>query len=195
MIFILLFGMSGSGKTTISIELQNFFFSHKIKTTILPLDYFYKVGAQESFDVPGAFDWTKLVECVSHLQNLRPFTLYPYIYETNVYNKSQPHTVYPSDVVIIEGLYANYCRFLLLEDPIVLHVDTPADICLARRCLRDKEERNIKPETNLKRWIYDVKPCWNRWQTHPVDAIDTTHSISGEHNAHLERESTYHTIL
>ena len=60
MMFILLFGMSGSGKTTISIELQNFFYQHKLKTTVLPLDYFYKVGPQESFDVPDAFDWKKL---------------------------------------------------------------------------------------------------------------------------------------
>lgn len=195
MMFILLFGMSGSGKTTISIELQNFFYQHKLKTTVLPLDYFYKVGPQESFDVPDAFDWKKLKQCLICLSKKQPYTLYPYVYEKNVYDKTVPITVYTSDIIIIEGIYANYARFLLLNDPIVIHVDTPPDICLARRCLRDKEERNIKPEENLKRWLYDVRPRWDQWQRRPIEAIQTTHFISGENGKSYERDVIYKAIL
>lgn len=193
---ILVYGMSGSGKTTISYELKEYFKQQNLNTTILPLDYFYKVGPQKSFDVPDAFDWKKLQVCINHLNHNQPYTLYPYIYETNVYDKSKPTTIFKTSTIIIEGIYANYAEFLSNYDPIVLHINTPPDISLARRCLRDAKERNITPEINIKRWLDDVKPNWNTWQnTHNENILETSHTVSGEHDAKLERNTLYQILF
>lgn len=112
--FILLYGMSGSGKSTISREIYEYLMAKHITCTVIPMDYFYKEGPQTSFDVPDAFDFQKLRHCIITLQHNRPYTIYEYDYETYTYNKQKAYTLYNSKVILIEGLYANYCRFLLL---------------------------------------------------------------------------------
>jgi uridine kinase len=106
--------MSGSGKSTISREIYDYLMEKRITCTVIPMDYFYKEGPQPSFDVPDAFDFKKLRDCIATLQNNRPYTIYQYDYEMNTYMKHKAYTLYNSKVILIEGLYANYCRFLLL---------------------------------------------------------------------------------
>ena len=72
--------------------------------------------------------------------------------------------MYPSNVCIVEGILANYCNCQQLAHTITMYVNTPPDVCLARRILRDAKERNITPEDNIHRWLQDVRVMWNLWQ-------------------------------
>jgi len=59
--FFLVYGMSGSGKTTISTEMARFFLNKQQTSSVIPLDFFYKEKYPYSFDEPQAFDWRRLM--------------------------------------------------------------------------------------------------------------------------------------
>ena len=60
MICIVLYGRSGSGKTTIAKELSSFLSRKHITNSIVSLDHFYKESYDGSFDTPDAFHWERL---------------------------------------------------------------------------------------------------------------------------------------
>lgn len=192
--FILLYGMSGSGKTTIAEELQHFLNLQNITSTIIPMDYFYKVGKWESFDVPDAFDWNRLKNCLITLRKNEPYTLYPYNYNTHSYEKHLNQTIFNADVIIIEGIYTNHAKFLFLEEPVVIRIETAPDVCLARRILRDVKERNITYEDTIHMWLTNVRPNWKIWNTTP-NSLEDTYSISGESKYRQYRLNVYQTII
>ena len=96
-------------------------------------------------------------------------------------------------MVIIEGIYANYCRFLLLDEPAVIRIDTAPDICLGRRVLRDRRERGIDAVDNVKRWLDDVRPNWDKWADDPHQTLEPNYSISG--TSPVERYVLYETLF
>lgn len=96
-----------------------------------------------------------------------------------MYDTDRSFTFFPTDIVIIEGLYANYCKFLLLDEPEVIKIDTPPDICICRRVLRDRKDRGINPVDNVKIWLNDVRPNWDKWSGHPNHTLEPTYIISG----------------
>lgn len=161
MFVILLYGRSGSGKTTISRELQTFLKERYISCSVMSLDSFYKESYEGSFDTPDAFHWERLSFSLKQLQKQSTIYLQSYDYATKQYLPHTSEAVYPSDVLIIEGILANYCTDVF--DPFVIHVDTPADICLARRVLRDETEREIPIKDNIESWLGDVRVQWKRW--------------------------------
>ena len=189
----LVYGMSGSGKTTISKELSNYLFNKKVSSSIIPLDFFYKEKYESSFDTPNAFDWNRLIQTMNELKANKKVILHPYNYQTKVYDTDRSFTFFPTDIVIIEGLYANYCKFLLLDEPEVIKIDTPPDICICRRVLRDRKDRGINPVDNVKIWLNDVRPNWDKWSGHPNHTLEPTYIISG--TSQLERYSLYENIF
>lgn len=188
--FILLYGMSGSGKSTIARELADALRKHAISSTIVPLDMFYKESYEGSFDSPDAFDWERLRFTIHRLTHLHHVFLPRYCYETKQYTMSSDCIeLRPASVILIEGIYANYCDFI--PNPRIIHIQTPPDVCLGRRVLRDATERGISPEDNIRRWMEDVRVQWNRWQS-PHPAHD---SICGMEDAALERQSFYVSLI
>lgn len=162
--YVLIYGMSGSGKSTIARELAEICGQHEISSTILSMDMFYKESHKGSFDCPDAFDWKRLQFTIYRLQHFHRVFLPQYSYKTQQYNhtnSSECIEVKPANIIIIEGIYANYCDFLPQSH--ILYVNTPPDVCLGRRVLRDVEERGISPEDNIRRWMDDVRVQWNRW--------------------------------
>ena len=66
--FIIVYGISGSGKTTVSRQIKNILLENSVHCEILPLDNFYKEGERDSFDVPDAFDWDRVHACIEKLK-------------------------------------------------------------------------------------------------------------------------------
>jgi uridine kinase len=160
--YILLYGMSGSGKSTIARELANTLKEFNISSTIISLDMFYKESYEGSFDTPDAFDWSRLEFTIHRLSHFHRVYLPKYCYETKQYiQSSNCIELKPAKVIIIEGIYSNYCDFI--HNPYIIYINTPPDVCLGRRILRDKDERGISPEDNIRRWFDDVRIQWNRW--------------------------------
>jgi uridine kinase len=65
--FIVLYGRSGSGKTTIAKEISSVLSSKRISNSILSLDSFYKESYEGSFDEPDAFHWERLEFVIQQL--------------------------------------------------------------------------------------------------------------------------------
>jgi len=155
-------GASGSGKTTLAAEL-----ARTLGGLHFPLDtYYHDLGhlpleerALQNFDDPAMIDVPLLA---SHLQTLsqghrieRP--LYSFAEFTRLPGRTE--TIHPGSLVVVEGLFALYFADLRPFYQLSVFVDTPDDVCFARRLKRDVEERGRDPESVRRQYDATVRPC------------------------------------
>ncbi|GIN87071.1 uridine kinase [Heyndrickxia sporothermodurans] len=161
-------GGSGSGKTSVTNAIYDFFKGHSI--LVLEQDYYYKDQShlpfeerlKTNYDHPLAFDNDLLID---HLEQLVQFKaiekpVYDYTLHTRSENKI---VVEPKDVIILEGI-------LVLEDErlrnlmdIKLFVDTDADLRIMRRMLRDIEDRGRTMHSVIEQYTNVVRPMHNQF--------------------------------
>ncbi|RAT96263.1 uridine kinase [Brevibacillus sp. Leaf182] len=156
-------GGSGSGKTTVAKELYRQFQNDSV--TMIEQDSYYKdqshlspeERALTNYDHPFAFDNDLLL---AHLQELmQGKAIQKPIYDFKVHNRKQEQIqVDPKDVIILEGM-------LILEDErirdlmdIKVFVDTDADVRIARRIVRDIEERGRSLDSVVTQYLNVVRP-------------------------------------
>ncbi|MBY0088168.1 uridine kinase [Brevibacillus brevis] len=156
-------GGSGSGKTTVAKELYRQFQNDSV--TMIEQDSYYKdqshlspeERALTNYDHPFAFDNDLLL---AHLQELmQGKAIQKPIYDFKVHNrKPEQIQVDPKDVIILEGM-------LILEDErirnlmdIKVFVDTDADVRIARRIVRDIEERGRSLNSVVTQYLNVVRP-------------------------------------
>ncbi|KIL44489.1 uridine kinase [Jeotgalibacillus soli] len=161
-------GGSGSGKTSVTKSIYDFFQGHSI--ALIEQDYYYKdqsgIPYQErlktNYDHPLAFDNDLLIEHIQQLQQRLPINkpVYDYTVHTRSVNIIP---VEPKDVIILEGI-------LVLEDQrlrnlmdIKLFVDTDADLRIIRRLLRDINERGRTIDSVVNQYINVVRPMHNQF--------------------------------
>ncbi|MCJ7984505.1 uridine kinase [Priestia sp. OVL9] len=161
-------GGSGSGKTTVTKAIYEYFKGHSIM--LLEQDYYYKDQSdvpfeqrlQTNYDHPLAFDNDLLIE---HLQNLLNYeSIDKPVYDYAIHTRSEKVIrEEPKDVIILEGI-------LVLEDQrlrnlmdIKLYVDTDADLRIIRRMLRDIKERERTLESVVDQYVSVVRPMHNQF--------------------------------
>ena len=156
-------GGTGSGKTTIAKEIYNNF-SDKCMA-VIEQDSYYKDQSdltmeercKTNYDHPKAFDNELLVKHLKALIN--GDTIEKPIYDFSKHNRSEETiTVYPKDIILVEGI-------LVLEDErirdlldIKIYVDTDSDVRIIRRLLRDIEERGRTVESVIEQYLTMVRP-------------------------------------
>lgn len=156
-------GGSGSGKTSVSQAIYNYFPGKSIM--MLEQDSYYKNQDHLSFeerletnyDHPFAFDTDLLI---NHLNELLCYnSIEKPVYDYTKHTRSG-ETIYqePKEVIILEGI-------LILEDArlrelmdIKLYVDTDDDIRIIRRIKRDIEERGRTLDNVIDQYLTVVKP-------------------------------------
>ena len=85
-------------------------------------------------------------------------------YDYTVHNRSDvTEIVHPSDVIIIEGLFALYREEIRKLEDIKIFVDTPADIRFIRRLKRDVKERARTIESITEQYLNTVKPMHDQF--------------------------------
>lgn len=156
-------GGSGSGKTSVSQAIFNYFPGKSIM--MLEQDSYYKNQDHLSFeerlntnyDHPFAFDTELLISHLLDLLDYQPINKPVYDYTRHT---RSDETVYqePKEVIIIEGI-------LILEDErlrnlmdIKVYVDTDDDIRIIRRIKRDMEERGRTLDNVIEQYLTVVKP-------------------------------------
>ena len=161
-------GGSGSGKTTVTKAIYEYFKGHSIM--LLEQDYYYKDQSdvpfeqrlQTNYDHPLAFDNDLLIE---HLQNLLNYeSIDKPVYDYAIHTRSEKVIKEePKDVIILEGI-------LVLEDQrlrnlmdIKLNVDTDDDVRIIRRMLRDITERERTLESVVDQYVSVVRPMHNQF--------------------------------
>jgi uridine kinase len=155
-------GASGSGKTTLAVEL-----ARALGGQLFSIDIYYRdLGylpiekrAEQNFDDPAMIELPLLkshIEALARGQAInRP--IYDFASYTRVNGKQE--RVVPGAVVVVEGLFALYFPELRPFFHLSVYVDTPDDVCFARRLKRDIEERGRDPESVRKQYDATVRPC------------------------------------
>ena len=156
-------GGSASGKTSIGKQLQKSFNSEK-SFLIMKMDDYYKDQSEltmeerynTNYDHPFAFDTELLLEHISLLKERVAIDkpIYDYVNHTR---KEETEKVFPTDVVILEGLFCleNEAIRDLLD--IKIFVDTPADVRFIRRLVRDVKDRGRTLDSVVNQYMTTVR--------------------------------------
>lgn len=157
-------GGTGSGKSTVANEIYSLLPEQNI--AILEQDSYYKDQSHLSFykrkmtnyDHPFAFDNKLLIKHLKTLLDGKP--IQKPIYDFELHNrKKETITVYPKDIIILEGLLIlNEEEIRNLLD-IKIFVDTDSDVRVIRRITRDIKERGRSLESVIDQYMGTVRPA------------------------------------
>jgi uridine kinase len=161
-------GGSGSGKTTTASQLIGLL--APLSAKLISQDDYYKDSrnladfdaANYDFDDPSARDHDLLAHDLRALKAGK--TIQVPIYDFTIHGRRDTkHVLVPGDVVILEGTHT-LCDAMIYElCDLKVFVDTPDDIRLLRRLLRDIHERGRTPETVAQQYLATVRPAFERW--------------------------------
>merc|ERR1711923_523289 len=101
--------------------------------------------------------------CMQSILNGKQTQVPVYDFKTNARVPGIVTTIYPSDVVLVEGILVFYYANMRNMFDLKLFVDTDADIRLARRVMRDIEERGRDLEHVLHQYTTLVKPAFEEF--------------------------------
>lgn len=157
-------GGTGSGKSTVSKEILKSI--HRQNVVIIEQDSYYKDQSHLSFeervktnyDHPFAFDNDLLLKHLKGLLNNKPIEKPIYDFERHT-RKEETITIYPKEIIILEGI-------LILNDDeirelcdIKIFVDTDSDVRVIRRILRDIKERGRTLDSVINQYMSTVRPA------------------------------------
>lgn len=157
-------GPSACGKTTLARALQREL--QPTPSALLAHDDYYRDLSHlplnqrpvQDFDDPQALETDLLL---AHLQALRRGEVVQRpVYDFTTHTRA-PHTeaVAPAPVVILEGIFILAVPALRDACDLRVYVDTPPDICLARRILRDVQERGRTVQSCIEQYLRSVRPA------------------------------------
>lgn len=160
-------GGSGSGKTTITKRIME---ELNEKVILIEQDYYYKDQShltmaervKTNYDHPDAFDNELLCEHLTKLISGEAVEvpLYDYVKHTR---SEQTSLKEPADVIIVEGIFALHSKKIREFLDIKIFVDTPSDIRILRRLLRDINERGRTVESVINQYLSSVRPMHEQY--------------------------------
>lgn len=162
-------GGTASGKTSIAQILKDDFKDTQSVTIIKEDDYYkdqsnmtYEERCKTNYDHPLAFDFDLMTKQLKEL--LYGHTIQKPTYDYTVHNRSDViETVEPSDVIILEGLFALYNPEIRELEDIKVFIDTDADKRFIRRLKRDIVERQRTMENVMDQYLTTVKPMHDQF--------------------------------
>lgn len=160
-VLIAIAGASGSGKTTLAVQLARtlggFHFS---------LDNYYRdlshlpptQRAAQNFDDPAIIESELLAAHLSALSRGQSIERPLYDFARHIRIPNQTETIHPPAVLLVEGLFTLVYHALLPLYQFRVYVETPDEVCFARRLKRDTEERGRTPESVRAQYQATVRP-------------------------------------
>lgn len=160
-------GGTGSGKTTLTQHLKEHFGS---SVTVVGHDSYYKrqegttyeERVRQNYDHPDAFDTDLLIQHLRELKEGRSIQCPVYSY-VDYDRTDQTVEIFPTRVLIVEGV-------LIFQDPVLrelfdikIFVETDADERILRRALRDVEERGRTLRSVVDQYLATVKPMHEQY--------------------------------
>lgn len=199
MIFIIIGGASGSGKTGLSLHLLNKLKINGVSAQILNMDDYYRECPEEvnveayrrdtNFDTPEMLHLDLLNEHIALLHNGTSVTKPVFDFKTN--RRIDKEQVHPSEVIIIEGIFAQYFykKYWLPNVTVVtanVATDSYLDI-IERRISRDIEHRGRIRKDCLKQERKYVGPGFLKYTASSSMGADTY--VTNEHRDGLEGQN------
>ena len=163
-----LHGGSGSGKTTVTKRIIDELTIDKV--ALIEQDYYYKDQShmtmdervKTNYDHPNAFDNELLYNHLLELIEGKAVELPVYDYVKHTRSNEKKHQE-PRDVIIIEGMFGLYSEKLRELMDIKIFVDTPSDLRILRRLLRDINERGRTVESVINQYLISVRPMHEKY--------------------------------
>ncbi|MDG1468637.1 MAG: uridine kinase [Glaciecola sp.] len=163
-------GASGSGK---SLFTQNLVHRLQMQCTdmlVLQEDRYYRAQDDKpmaqriitNYDHPNAFEHELLKTHIEALVNGQTIDYPEYCYQTHT-RKPETQRITTSPIIIIEGIMLLAAAELQPLYDLTLFVDTPLDVCLLRRMLRDTAERGRTIECVAEQYQATVKPMYHQF--------------------------------
>jgi len=155
-------GGSGCGKTLFANLLIE---RLQKRTTVLPLDCYYKDKPDQipnekyDFDSPQAFDFDLYYDHLN-LLNLGKSVQMPHFgYETGK-REAEFTEIFPNEYLIIEGLHVLLHPKIRRIISFSFFMDSPLDVAVCRRCIRDIQEYAVTAEYSLSQFLNFVRPAY-----------------------------------
>lgn len=156
-------GGSGSGKSTVVKKIVELLPANAV--TIIPQDAYYKdnghLSAEErkkiNFDHPSSIEFGLLVKQLDQLRKGNPIDMPIYSYVTCARSK-ETQKIYPTNVIIVEGILILTNPSLRKRLDIKVFVDADADDRLMRIINRDILERGRNYKEVMRHYDTFVKP-------------------------------------
>jgi len=176
MLIIGICGASGSGKSTLAQELCK---AIGDGCTVINHDSYYRNHPHLSFeercllnyDEPEIFDHDLLLEDMKTLLDGKPITKKQYDY-ANHCRADSDELIYPSEVLIVEGIHVFYderlCELMFLK----LYMSVEPDVCLLRRIARDINERGRSIDSISMQYLTTVKPMFDKHIRNYIELAD-----------------------
>ncbi len=163
MLIIGIAGGTGSGKTTVVQKIAEQF--SKDEVAILSHDSYYYDNSflpleerrRKNFDHPDAIEFDLMIEHVKMLKAGQPIEEPVYSFITCT-RQEETQTIFPKQVLIIEGILCLSNKALRDLMDIKVYVDCDSDVRLARVIQRDIQERGRNVEQVLSRYHKTVRP-------------------------------------
>jgi len=155
-------GGTGAGKTTVAREVAD---AVGEAVTRVPLDNYYRdlshleMAEREAvnYDHPDAFEWALLIEQLDALLMGQAVEMPQYDFA--IHDRSdETKTVDPSDVIVVEGIFALYDDAVTDRLDLNVYVETDADVRILRRIRRDVIDRGRELEGVIDQYLSTVKP-------------------------------------
>ncbi len=184
MLMIGICGASGSGKSTLAQELCK---AIGDGCTVINHDSYYRdhpnLTYEErcllNYDEPDIFDHDLFLEDMKKLLSGEPITKKQYDY-ANHCRADSDELIYPSPVVIVEGIHVFYderlCELMFLK----LYMSVEPDVCLLRRISRDINERGRSIDSISMQYLTTVKPMFDKHIRNYIELADVIVAHGGK---------------
>ena len=117
---------------------------------------------KNNYDHPNAFEHELLKAHLGALRNGEPIDYPHYCFKTHT-RLPKTERLQPAPVVILEGIMLLARVELLPLYDVKIFIDTPLDICLMRRMMRDVKERGRTMDSVAKQYEQTVKPMYHQF--------------------------------
>jgi len=155
-------GGTGAGKTTVARNVAD---AVGESVTRIPVDNYYEDHSHLEFeerksinyDHPSAFEWELLRAHFSRLCAGESVEMPQYDFE--IHNRTDERVaVTPSEILVLEGIFALYDDAILEMLDLRVYVMTDADVRILRRIERDVVDRGRDLEGVIEQYLETVKP-------------------------------------
>ena len=158
-------GGSGCGKTLFTNLLVE---RLKKKTAVLPLDLYYRDRPDQipnnkyDFDSPQAFDFELYYKHLDQMMAGKSVKMPHFGYEKGK-RESGFTEIIPEEYLVIEGLHVLFHSKIRELICFSFFLDSPLDVAVCRRCIRDVKEQDVTAEYSLNQFLKFVRPSYFKY--------------------------------
>lgn len=156
-------GGTGSGKTTLTRNIISALEGEQV--AVLRADWYYndqtdmspEERGRQNYDHPDAIEFGLLVEHLAQLRDGKPAETPRYNFVTHNRMKAT-ETIYPTPVIIVEGILIFVDEKLREMFDLRIYVETESDLRVLRRLQRDVAERGRSFDSAVAQYLETVRP-------------------------------------